>query len=239
MYRSRGSHILPWVDRVGDLLAAALATLTNREETDLCHSAVQELVRWLARTRLVETGPRLTPWGATRHLDTITLDWYVPGEAELNGVTTLLKRFFFPVLETLSKFASGDVELDKETLQRHLKLVRRIFIAVSELSGPEVTETCSSVLSSVMGWMDKLHIRPEGESVRMTVCSLVMDIQRKLVQERSDDVESFTEILAIYEAALFCHGRDEEEVSDHVEEHKRGKADQRDQLVRGKHHLAR
>ena len=68
---------------------------------------------------------------------------------------------------------------------------------------------------------------------------LVVDIQRKLVQERSDDVESFTEILAIYEVLLFCHGRDEEEVSDHVEEHKRGKADQRDQLVRGKHHLAR
>ena len=67
----------------------------------------------------------------------------------------------------------------------------------------------------------------------------MMDIQRKLVQERSDDVESFTEMLAIYDAALFCHGRDEEEVSDHVEEHKRGKADQRDQLVRGKHHLAR
>ena len=67
----------------------------------------------------------------------------------------------------------------------------------------------------------------------------MMDIQRKLVQDRSDDVESFTEILAIYDAALFCHGRDEEEVSDHVEEHKRGKADQRDQLVRGKHHLAR
>ena len=71
------------------------------------------------------------------------------------------------------------------------------------------------------------------------VRSLMMDIQRKLVQDRSDDVESFTEMLAIYDAALFCHGRDEEEVSDHVEEHKRGKADQRDQLVRGKHHLAR
>ena len=67
----------------------------------------------------------------------------------------------------------------------------------------------------------------------------MMDIQRKLVQDRSDDVESFTEMLAIYDAALFCHGRDEEEVSDHVEEHKRGKADQWDQLVRGKHHLAR
>ena len=81
------------------------------------------------------------------------------GEAELSGVTTLLKRFFFPVLETLSKFASGEVELGKEVLQRHLRLVRKIFVAISELSGPEVTETCSSALSSVMGWMDKLHIR--------------------------------------------------------------------------------
>ena len=87
----------------------------------------------------------------------------------------------------------------------------------------------------------RLHVckRPGGESVRKMVRSLMMDIQRKLVQDRSDDVESFTEMLAIYDAALFCHGRDEEEVSDHVEEHKRGKADQRDQLVRGKHHLAR
>ena len=71
----------------------------------------------------------------------------------------MLKRFFSPVVETLSKFASGEVELGKEALQRHLKLVRKIFVAVSELSGPEVTETCSSALSSVMGWIDKLHIR--------------------------------------------------------------------------------
>ena len=71
----------------------------------------------------------------------------------------MLKRFFSPVVETLSKFASGEVELGKEALQRHLRLVRKIFVAISELSGPEVTETCSSALSSVMGWIDKLHIR--------------------------------------------------------------------------------
>ena len=129
------------------------------------------------RTRLLETGPRLTPGGASRHLDTITVDWYVPGggheqlssilyiitcfagEAELEGVKTLLKKFFFPALEMLTKFASGHAEVDKEARQRHLKFVRKIVVAVSELSGPETRGAGSSALSSVMGWMDKLHIR--------------------------------------------------------------------------------
>ena len=53
----------------------------------------------------------------------------------------------------------------------------------------------------------------------------------------SDDTDSYSAILNVFDALLFCYGGEEDEVADHVEEHKREKCQREDKLVRGKRHL--
>ena len=136
----------------------------------MSHTALQGLLTWLCRTRLLETGPRkrenlnIATAGLVE-LDNIAVEWYIPGDKEIGAVNFLLQRYLAPVLNDLSQFSSGEISLDKETLQRTLKLVLKILNAVSEMIEPVKSGEYKSVLSSHMSCLDKLNIKIGGESV--------------------------------------------------------------------------
>ena len=68
----------------------------------------QSLLTWLCHIRLVELSPRLEEstrgWGTTVHVDTINIDWFVPGVQELEIVKGLLTRYLTPLVESLDRF---------------------------------------------------------------------------------------------------------------------------------------
>ena len=98
----------------------------------MSHTALQGLLTWLCRTRLLETGPRMREnlniaTAGLVELDNIAVEWYIPGDKEIGGgANFLLRRYLAPALNDLSQFSSGEISLDKETLQRTLKLVLKI-----------------------------------------------------------------------------------------------------------------
>ena len=123
-------------------------------------------------------------------------------------VHSLLQRFLAPVrlvtcntlhytascqvLDKLSKYAAGQVTLDKETLQKDLRLVQKIVSAISEHMAPELSGQWSSVLSTSLGWLAPLNIQLGGQSVRRTVRELMCALQDKMLGDRSDDTDSLT-----------------------------------------------
>jgi len=167
----------------------------------------------------------------------IPLDWYVPGDQEMMVVNNLLERYLAPVMRQLELFAKGELTLEKEELQRNLKLVLKILTGVSELIEPEREGEWESVLSNNIKWMERINIKLGGQSVRVVVNKLMCLVQDKLVMDKSDDTESFTGILYVFDMLLFCYGMDEDEIGDHIEDHKREKLHREDKLVRGKKHL--
>lgn len=240
VYRSKGEHILPWVEDICSVLDMTLH-LTQKDEYELAHSALQALLTWLCRTRVLETGARVSDsantWGQMVALDDIELTWYIPGEKELATVHDLLGRFLAPLLQTLTDFADGKISLDKDTLQRNLKLVLKIINAISELLEPDKVDEFKSVLSTNMSWLKEKNINISGDSVRKVVNNLMCKLQDKLIQDLSDDADSFTGIIYIYDVLLFSYGLDEDEIGDHIEDHKREKLHREDKLKRGKKHL--
>ena len=59
-----------------------------------------------------------------------------------------------------------------------------------------------------------------------------------MIADASDDTDSFAAIVSCLDALLFCYGADEDEIGDHLEDHKREKTHRENKLVRGKKHLA-
>lgn len=167
----------------------------------------------------------------------IPLEWYVPGEQEMMAVNKLLERYLAPVMRQLESFSKGEITLEKEELQRNLKLVLKILTGVSELMEPERKGEWESVLSTNLKWMEKVSIKLGGQSVRVVVNRLMCMVQDKLVKDNSDDYESFSGILYVFDMLLFCYGMDEDEIGDHIEDHKREKQHREDKLVKGKKHL--
>ena len=242
VYRSTGAHVLPYVEQICGVLDVTLE-LVQKDEYELSHSVLGGLLTWLCHVRVVEIGPRMSPeldkWGAMVGVDELNLTWYRPAPQELSVVSSLLERYLNPVMAQLKAFAGGELELSKEELQRSLKLVYRIVVGVSELAEPEVNGAWESVLSSNLGWLTEVKLRfPGGQGVRASVASLMCEVQDKMAKDLSDDTDSYSAILSVFDALLFCYGSDEDEIGDHLEEHKREKLHREDKLVRGKKHLA-
>ena len=56
----------------------------------MSHTALQGLLTWLCRTRLLETGPRMREnlniaTAGLVELDSIAVEWYIPGDKEIGG----------------------------------------------------------------------------------------------------------------------------------------------------------
>ena len=242
VYRSTGAHVIPYVEQICGVLDVTLG-LVQKDEYELSHSVLGGLLTWLCHVRLVEAGPRMLPelnrWGAMVTVDELDLSWYRPGPQELSVVSSLLDRYLNPVMAQLRAFAAGELDLSKEDLQRSLKLVYRIVVGVSELAEPEVNGAWESVLSSNLGWLSEVELKFPGgqQGIRATVSSIMCQVQDKMAADLSDDTDSYSAILSVFDALLFCYGSDEDEIGDHLEEHKREKLHREDKLVRGKKHL--
>ena len=71
-----------------------------------------------------------------------------------------------PVLRQLELFSKGEIILEKEVLQRNLKLVLNILTGVSELMEPERSADWESVLSTNLRWLENVNLKIGGEGVR-------------------------------------------------------------------------
>jgi proteasome activator subunit 4 len=242
VYRTTGAHVLPFVEPLCSVLDCTLE-LGQRDEYELAHSVLGGVLSWLAHPRLLETGPRLRPeldrWGAMVGLEEVAMAWYRPGPQELAVVTGLLERYLLPAMETLGQFAAGKLELEKEELQRGLKLVCRVLAGVSELAEPEQEAAWESCLSSGLAWLAEVRLElPGGRGgLRREVGRLVCSVQDRMAADLSDDTDSYAAIVSVFDTLLFCYGADEDEIGDHLEDHKREKLHREDKLVRGKRHL--
>ena len=87
------------------MLDTCLASLTMKDEYELAHTALQvlhntkyykgllithcalqALLSWLTRSRLLEPGPRVRGgqgWGDLVHIDDVAVEWYIPGRRTL------------------------------------------------------------------------------------------------------------------------------------------------------------
>jgi len=243
IYRSRGCHMLPYVQQICSVLDQTL-TLPTKDEYELAHSVLQSLLTWLSHIRLVEQCPRqemsTKGWGTTIQVEEVNIDWYIPGDQEMEVIKGILHRYFTPLIATFNRYCDGSETMTKDVLQRNLKLVWRIGIGVSELIPPEQTKEWESVLSSGMAWLHSLQIMFPGDNqipFRQGLNDLMSRVQKRIVETSNDDTESLSAVLNIYDIMLFCYGMDEDEISDHLEDHKRDKSHREDRLRRGKAHL--
>ena len=198
VYRSTGAHLLPYLEQICSVLDCTLA-LGQKDEYELAHGVLSGALSWLCHVRILETGPRiwaeLGRWGAMVGVEELSLTWYRPGQQEAAVVTSLLERFLTPVMTQLAEFGRGERLLEKEELQRNLKLVFRIVVGVSELAAPEQESAWQSCLSSNLGWLEEVGISlPGGGGVRAAISALMCQVLGRAgcLGERSKLSEPYT-----------------------------------------------
>jgi len=242
LYRNKGSFILPYVSSIFELLDSTM-DLPNKDEYEMAQSILQSLLTYMVQVRLVERHPRVersvNGWGRTISLDELDVEWYQPGKEEMAMIRTVMERYLVPRLDALNQWAGGEKEMDKDTLLRTMRCVYRQLHAISELLPPTQVTEWESVLSTGLSWLKEFHLTlPNGEPVRSTVSKLMGRIQRRILrEEETDNTDSLAAVITIHDVMLFSYGNDEEDINDHIDEHRIVKQHRLNRLVGSKLHL--
>jgi len=241
LYRNKGSFILPYVSSICDLLDSTI-DLPQKDEYEMAQSILQSLLTYVVQVRLMERHPRVAQsvqgWGRTVSLDELDVEWYKPGKEEMEVIKAVIERYMVPRLEALDQWAGGTKEMDKETLLRTMRCVYRQLHSISELLPPVQVTEWESVLSTGLSWLKDIHITlPNGDPIRQTVSKLMGRIQRRILKEGADDTDSLAAVITIHDVLLFSYGNDEEDINDHIDEHRIIKQHRLNRLVGSKLHL--
>ena len=215
-----GCHVVAHVGRVADTLSPLLG-LHNKEGHGLAITILRHLLASLSqlclahRSRIVAR-PAAFPlhdWGRPSDLSNLDIEWFLPGQAEFDCVTSLLDRFLTPEVDKLESFLSSDLQLDKEALHRCLKTISGIIVGCSSFLHPWEEEAIISIESQVdlkqkshdFGLYSQFDYKFKGINTRKMLVSLMQRMVDKILADREDDTKALNLIISILELIIFKH----------------------------------
>ena len=178
-------------------------------------------------------------WGKPQNLEDLKIQWYTPGREELEVVQDLFEKYFKSQLETLDSWVRKEKELEKEEILRTLRQIYKLIHGSSELLPTIKTGEFQSSLSKNLKSLKPMELTFKGNlPIRQTVYETMQRVQNHLLTETPDDTDSLNAVVSVYDVLLFCFGLDEDELNDHMEEHRTIKLHRVNKLVQNKKHLS-
>ena len=177
-------------------------------------------------------------WAKPYSLDELKVDWFVPGKSELDVVQNLLEKYLKSQLELLDNWMESKVTLEKEEVIRSLRQISKIIHGCSEIMPTVVTGPFKSTLSDNLKSLAPIQLCfKDGHHIRQMVLDCMRKVQQHLLAKTPDDTDSLNGVIAVYDVVLFSFGLDEDELNDHMDEHRSVKLHRMNKLVGNKKHL--
>lgn len=242
---SPGTAILDHMDQLMSLLDKIL-NLEQKDEYEIAGTILQNLILALVHIRPIQTltthkeqqwSKEVYEWGKSGDLDKLKLEWYIPGKKEHQAAELLLKKYMKPNLDALLRLSRGEQTMEKEEVLRRLRHLYKILHGSSELLPPIQTMPFTSCLSNSVSIIHDICLTLDGGHVRQTAVEVLREVQTFLLANSPDDTDSLSTIITIYDVILLSFGLDEDDLNDHMEEHRTIKSHRLNRMVRSKRHL--
>ena len=177
-------------------------------------------------------------WAKPYSLDELKVDWYIPGKVELDVVQNLLEKYLKSQLELLNNWMETKITLEKEQVIRSLRQIYKIIHGCSEILPTIATGPLKSTISENLKSLEPIQLCfKDGHHIRQTVLECMRKVQQHILAKTPDDTESLNGIIAVYDVILFNFGLNQDELIDHIEEHRSVKQHRNNKLVCNKKHL--
>lgn len=156
-------------------------------------------------------------WGKSANHQDLNITWYIPGDAEIATVQSLLSRYLPQELARIDAFMRDEKSMPRKQMQRCLCVILSLLGCSTVLAPweePSITTLESKV--SPEQWCLELGVcqrvtMPDGSNVRKVLVDKISALQEKLLTTCEDDTKSLVYIMAIWDCLTlnrFCK-RDE------------------------------
>ncbi|XP_066249765.1 proteasome activator complex subunit 4B-like [Euwallacea similis] len=154
-------------------------------------------------------------WGKPQKIKDLKIDWYVPGEVEIEAVQTLVHKYLIPELDLLERYSKGEKKLSRHELKCSLKIVNSVLCC--HLLLPIWEEPTYKLVDSVLEpWAFNLMViekgtvsMPDKSNIRKTIVDILHKAQRQLLDSDEGDTQSIQHIINIYNVILFNKSRNQ------------------------------
>ncbi|KAK9875517.1 hypothetical protein WA026_007908 [Henosepilachna vigintioctopunctata] len=147
-------------------------------------------------------------WGFTLRNRDLKLEWYIPGEKEIDTVRRLIYTYVIPELNKMNQYCRGELDLSRKQLRSSLLIINATMAA--NIALPMWNETSIQLFDTVAPVIEyqaletKIHqiTMPDGTNIRKTIADTIHRVQKRLLEVDEGDTKSLFAIASIYSVLL-------------------------------------
>ncbi|XP_075982496.1 proteasome activator complex subunit 4-like isoform X2 [Anticarsia gemmatalis] len=208
--------IIPILDRA--LKLHAIYALTRACEvlshilTSLCYLDLKE---WRSSPKDYGAAPEkwlpIREWGSGCLLKDTDFKWHVPSAEEAECAQMLLDRYLKAEAVRLRQWLSGERDMCRERRLRSFYIINAV-LACSTFYPPPDEEPVPLLESNVPATSIpftsgvKYEVKLDGENVRAAVTRLLLDVQARLLADKSDDTRGLEMLIQVWERVVVMKG---------------------------------
>ena len=140
-------------------------------------------------------------WAKAFNLEGLSVEWFKPGQKELEIVQDLYEKYLTPQLLLLEEFINEKTKMDKEEIRKCLIIIINIVKCSSTVI--PLLESEESVEAIFQENLKEYHMQlklsfKNGKPIRQTILEMTHRLQQFILENHSDDTDSLECIISIY-----------------------------------------
>ncbi|XP_012271997.1 proteasome activator complex subunit 4 isoform X2 [Orussus abietinus] len=213
-----GNHLLPYLGTLKCVLDKVLH-LKSREGSRLAHRLLKEVLHSLSNVApntyhtLTKNYndpeyPSIRNWGQGIEVNSLNIEWYVPGDEEITAVQEIFSRYLPPEVARIEEYSIDKKSLTREELLTSLNIVNSIVEGCESLlpiwsEPPVVMETVldQKPFLPTLGIKGEIKM-PDGSNVRCYLAKVMCTLQDMMLENSEDDVKSLFVLIRIWSGLL-------------------------------------
>ncbi|KAJ2953222.1 hypothetical protein O0L34_g801 [Tuta absoluta] len=209
-------QLMPILDRALKMHATyALTRASNVLAHVLSSLAFIDLKDWRSSPKDYGAAPAqwlpIREWGAGCLLNEADFKWHIPSLDEVQCAQDLIDRYLVPETKRLKQWLAGERDMCRERRLRSFYIIHAVMCASTLLPPPP--EDPAPLMESLVPATNAPfcsgvphEIKLEGENVRVALTRLLLDVQARLLQERSDDARGLEMLVQVWERVVSLKG---------------------------------
>jgi len=226
LVRVPGKFLLPYMARI-ELLLSSLVQHNSKEGNILTGAVLRHTLRSLTQTCPVEyksapagydrdlaTYQPLTDWGRAGDVHDLEIDWYIPGQEELQVAHKLIMKVLGAQLLSLGEYVENKKVLTKEELACSISLISESVLGAGTFMA-NWEENVIHLKNSQVDLSHRYHIvskraQPNltlnGPNARLEIVKVMHKLLAFQLSNSPDDTKCLTGIATVYQSLLFFTG---------------------------------
>jgi len=226
LIRVPGKFLLPYIDRI-DKLLSSLVQHSSKEGNILTGAVLRHTLRSLTQTCPVEYKSAaagydrdlsvyqpLSDWGRAGDIHALEMDWYIPGQEELDKAHKLVTKVLDVQLSSLEEYIVKKKVLTKEELACSISLISETVLG----AGTFMANWKENILNLKDSQVDLSHrnhvvsssVQPDltlkSSNARLEIVKVMHKLLDFQLSNYPDDTKCLTSIATIYQSLLFFTG---------------------------------